>query len=206
ERLFRKQQPRRAAEVNVLFGASYHGSAFQVCVLKVFGFHSRFAISLRRSETSRVGQIAVREHAAVVINLELRAGMIDWIICQTFQITDVRERLHFGTAATNGHCRKSIWSNYQNGLDLALTERQQIILVLQQGYAFTRGTECNLAALRVKSRNRQRGLIMIEPAEAYRRSQYATHFVVDSSEGDFALFNRGLERLKIHVQARRHFE
>src|SRR5512132_2708632 len=107
----------------MLFGASYHGSAFQVCVIKVFCFQSRFAISLRRSEISRVGKIAVREQAAVVINLKLSAGMIDWIICQTLQITDGRERLHFGTAAANRHCREGVWSNYQNGLNLVLTER-----------------------------------------------------------------------------------
>src|SRR6266550_4550995 len=148
----------------MLFRASYQRSTFQIRVIKVFCKQSGFTISLRCSEIGSVGQIAVREHAAVVIHLKQIARMIDWIVCQALEITDGREWLHFGAAAANGYRREGIWANNQDGFDLALTQRQQVTVVLQQRDAFTRGVERHLAALRVIAGNGQTSLITIEPA------------------------------------------
>src|SRR6267142_2156039 len=108
----------------MLFGASYQRSAFQIQVIKVFCSQSRFTISLRCSEIGGAGQIAVREHAALVIHLKRSA----WIITQAFQITDGREWLHFRAATADRHRRKGIGADDQYGFDLALVEWQQVAL------------------------------------------------------------------------------
>ena len=55
---------------------------------------------------------------------------------------------------------------------------------------FARGIERGLAALLIEPRDGPVCLIAIEPAKACRDTEDAAHFLVDRSQGNFALLNR----------------
>src|ERR1700726_4564419 len=102
----------------MLFGAGYHRGSFQFLVVKVFRSQPGLPVSLSGSEIGRAGQIAVGEHAAIVVDLNCPTR----IITQAFQITDGGERLDFGAAAADRYGWISIRADDQDGLNLVLIE------------------------------------------------------------------------------------
>ena len=123
-----------------------------------------------------------------------------------FQNAD-RRKWNCLTAASGDRLRRPrIRTDDENAFDLLLVERQERTFILEQDSAFARAIESDEVIFFVVFREREVGLLAVEPAEAGRSGQNVAHFFIDGCFLDAAVSNGRKQIVFIHVVAGRHFE
>ena len=84
------------------------------------------------------------------------------------------------TASAYGDAGKRIRTNDEDGVDLSLIKRQQLVVVLEKNYALASSIERNSVILRIEERDGRVGLGAVEPAKAGCGTQrIVSNFLID---------------------------
>src|ERR1700733_8322276 len=96
-----------------------------------------------------------------------------------FKETDSGKRPHTGATASHGGCGGGVRPDDGYRPDRVFVQRQHACLIFQKHDALPCGVKSSLAAIEVVARNREIGLIPVEPMRLHGKPQNSTHLVVD---------------------------
>ncbi len=124
--------------------------SIEVLVVEDLLGEARFAATLCRHEVGVAGKVGQRRKARIVEDSD--AGSCRG---QAFNRADLVEWHHTRAAAAYGCARIGIRAYDQDCLDPCLVQRQQVVVVLEEGDGLARGFEGDCVVLRVVQRDRQ---------------------------------------------------